>query len=162
MLVNFYNVKKQSGMVLVLALVMLAVLTLIGVASMDSSSLELKVAANTQEHEVAFQAAQTVIAFVTSEDPENTIDYHDVSATAQTISYPPASNSNMGDLPADEQISGSATVTRVGCSAGIGDSLEEGKGTKYNFYNAQVVGLNVTGSSNSVQMQGVRYFAAGC
>ena len=115
MLVNIYNVKKQSGMVLVLALVMLAVLTLIGVASMDSSSLELKVAANTQEHEVAFQAAQAVIAFATSIDPDNTVDYHDVSSTPQTLNYPGPNSSITG-------ITGNATVTRVGCSAGIGDS----------------------------------------
>ena len=151
---NNANMKKQSGAVLVMALVMLAVLTLIGVASMDSSSLELKVASNTQEHDVAFQAAQSIIAFVVSEDPANTIDYHDISDTPQVITYlGPSTTAAKTD---------NVVVTHVGCSAGIGDSLEEGKGQKYNFYDAQVTGFNVTGSSNSVQIQGVRYFAAGC
>ena len=109
----------------------------------------------TQEHYVAFQTAQAVIEFVTSTDPDNTIDYHDVSDTPQTISYPGPNSSVTG-------VTGSASVTRVGCTAGIGDSLEEGKGQKYNFYDAQVIGVNTTGSSYSVQVQGVRYFAAGC
>ena len=148
-------IKKQSGAVLVMALVMLTVLTLIGVASMDSSSMELKIASNTQEHDVAFQVGQAVIAFVTSEDPDNTIDYHDITDVPQTISYPGPNSSVTG-------ITGNAVVTHVGCSAGIGDSLEEGKGQKFNFYDAQVTGFNTTGSSNSVQVQGVRYFAAGC
>ena len=149
--------KKQSGAVLVMALVMLAVLTLIGVASMDSSSMELKIASNTQEHDVAFQAAQSIIAFVISEDPANDIDYHDISDEPQKRTY-------LGPTPPPTALSivDNVVVTHVGCSAGIGDSLEEGKGQKYNFYDAQVTGFNVTGSSNSVQIQGVRYFAAGC
>lgn len=159
LLMNTADIKKQSGAVLVMALVMLAVLTLIGVASMDSSSLQLKVASNIQEHEVAFQAAQAAIAFVVSDDPDNTIDYHDISDTPQTISYP-------GTNSAITEISGDVVVTHVGCTAGIGDSLEEGKGQKYNFYDARVTGYNKSSAalsiSNSVQIQGVRYFAAGC
>jgi type IV pilus assembly protein PilX len=156
LLMNRADIKKQSGAVLVMALVMLAVLTLIGVASMDSSSMELKIASNKQEHDVAFQTAQAVIALATSTDPDdNPIDYHDISGTTQTLSYPGANSSVTG-------VTGNASVTLVGCSAGIGDSLEEGKGQKFNFYDVRATGFNTTGSSSSVQVQGVRYFAAGC
>lgn len=168
---NAAGINKQSGAVLVLALVMLTVLTLVGVASMDSSSMELKVASNTQEHDVAFQSAQAVIAFVTSDDENNPIDYHDISGTDQVLSqsYEDIGLTNQdlgkgypypGSIVTD--ISGDATVTHVGCTAGIGDSLEEGKGQKYNFYDVTATGFNTTGSSSSVQVQGVRYFAAGC
>ena len=68
-------IKKQQGAVLVMALVMLTVLTLIGVSSMSSSTLELKVAGNTQQHDVAFQAAQSVIDIAASKDPLNTNNY---------------------------------------------------------------------------------------
>ena len=154
---NNANIKKQSGAVLVMALVMLAVLTLIGVASMDSSSMELKIASNTQEHDVAFQAAQSIIAFVISDDParELVINYQNISDATQEITY---LGPNTTFSPSENNV----VVTHVGCSAGIGDSLEEGKGQKYNFYDAKVTGYNVRGSSNSVQIQGVRYFAAGC
>ena len=166
LLINQSGIKKQSGAVLVIALVLLAVLTLIGVSSMESASVQLKVSSNTQEHEVAFQSAQSVIAFISSEEvgintdtdwvaPANTkrIDYHSISTTPQIIDFP---------YSATTGTTGRAVVTRVGCSAGIGDSLEDGKGQKYNFYDAQVTGNNVSGSSTSVQVQGVRYFAAGC
>ena len=154
-LINIPNINRQSGAVLVMALVMLAVLTLIGVASMESSSLELKIASNSQEHEIAFQTAQAIIAFATSDDPDNTIDFHDITSPSQTLNYPGPNSTVTG-------VTGSAVVTRIGCAAGLGESLEEGKGQKYNFYSAQVTGFNTSLSSNSVQIQGVRYFAAGC
>ncbi|MCK5263286.1 MAG: pilus assembly protein PilX, partial [Gammaproteobacteria bacterium] len=44
---------RQAGVVLVMALVMLMVLTLIGVSSMSSSTLEMKVATNMQQHNTA-------------------------------------------------------------------------------------------------------------
>ena len=155
--INNVGTKKQTGAVLVMALVMLTVLTLIGVSSMESSSLELKVASNTQEHDVAFQSAQAIIAFITSTDPDNTIDYHDVSTTPQVMTYLGPTTTATGPVTDNNVV-----VTRVGCTAGIGDSLEEGKGQKYNFYDARVTGFNVSASSRSVQVQGVRYFAAGC
>lgn len=163
---NNASFKKQSGAVLVMALVMLAVLTLIGVASMESSSIELKIASNTQEYKIAFQSAQTMIAFLTSDEvmEDSTdpfyINYHDVSGVDQTI--------ELVDYPysAATGTAASAIVKHVGCSAGIGDSLEEGKGQKFNFYDARVTGYNkivaAQASSTSVQVQGVRYFAAGC
>ena len=72
---NTHYTNRQQGAVLVMALVMLTVLTLIGVSSMSSSTLELKVAGNTQQHDIAFQAAQSIIDIAASEDPLNTNDY---------------------------------------------------------------------------------------
>ena len=72
---NTQNLNKQQGAVLVMALVMLTVLTLIGVSSMSSSTLELKVAGNTQQHDIAFQAAQSIIDITASTDPLNTNNY---------------------------------------------------------------------------------------
>ena len=167
LLTNRADIKKQSGAVLVMALVMLAVLTLIGVASMDSSSVQLKIAGNTQDHDVAFQAAQAIIAFVVSDDEDNPIDYHDIVSSEQEMDYPLAGVTDAAiGVSGASGISGRAVVTLVGCSAGIGDSLEEGKGQKFNFYDARVTGYNkwsdLLSNSNSVQVQGVRYFAAGC
>ena len=161
---NIKRTDKQSGAVLVMALVMLAVLTLIGVASMSSSSAQLKIAANTQQYEVAFQAAQAVISFFISEDASNPIDYQDISGTTQFAQYPidyDGTNFVSGEMTTFGA-SGLAAVSYVGCTAGIGGSLEEGKGQKFNFYNVQVLGSNPNGTSASVQVQGVRYPAAGC
>jgi len=46
--------KRQAGVVLVMSLVMLTVLTLIGVSSMSTASLEMKVAANMQQRNPGF------------------------------------------------------------------------------------------------------------
>ena len=56
------NSKKQHGSVLILSLVILSVLTLIGVSSMSSSSLQEKMAGNFRDRELAFQAAEAALA----------------------------------------------------------------------------------------------------
>jgi len=52
----------QTGAVLIVALVLLAVLTLLGVTAMSTTSLEEKMAANTQEGNRVFQLAETGLA----------------------------------------------------------------------------------------------------
>ena len=53
------HMKKQQGVALVVGLVMLMVLTIMGVSSMRNSTLQLQVAKNTQEHNIAFQVPPT-------------------------------------------------------------------------------------------------------
>ena len=50
---------RQSGAVLVVAMIMLLVLTLLGVTAMNTTSMQERMAANTQEYTRAFQAAET-------------------------------------------------------------------------------------------------------
>jgi len=152
------HIEEQKGAVLVMALVMLTVLTLIGVSSMSSSTLELKVASNTQQHDSAFQAAQTVIEIAASEDPMNTNNYQ-VFVTdpanalfEQIINY----------ASADGEATAQAATFWVGCKKNIGSSLEEGKAPASNFFNVRATGQTITGSSSSVQMQGLRFPAAAC
>jgi len=52
---------KQSGAVLIISLIMLILLTLIAVTGMQSTGLEEKMAGNTKDHNVAFQAAETAL-----------------------------------------------------------------------------------------------------
>jgi len=51
--------RDQRGAALVVALIILLVLTLLGVSAMNTSSLEEKMAANSQEFNRAFQAADS-------------------------------------------------------------------------------------------------------
>ncbi len=51
----------QRGATLIVALVILAVVTLLGVTSIRSSSLELKMAASARDRSVAFQAAEAAL-----------------------------------------------------------------------------------------------------
>jgi type IV pilus assembly protein PilX len=52
---------REHGAALVVGLVMLLVLTLLGVSGMNTATLELVMANNTQAQQTAFQAAETAI-----------------------------------------------------------------------------------------------------
>ena len=152
-ILHTHKMDRQHGAVLVMALVMLTVLTLIGVSSMSSSTLELKVAGNTQQHDIAFQVAQTVIDIAASDDPANTNNYQVFNiGVEQIINY----NS------ADGKATAQAATLWAGCKKNIGSSLEEGKAPASNFFNVRATGQTITGSSSSVQVQGLRFPAAAC
>jgi len=53
--------KKQSGVVLVISLVMLLLLTLIGVTGAQVTSLEEKMAGSSRDQNIAFQAAEATL-----------------------------------------------------------------------------------------------------
>jgi len=149
------SVSKQKGFVLVLSLVMLAMLTLIGVSSMNRSILELRASANARHYKTAFNAAQSVLAFSIEEkeivDPpliDWTITDPDIT---QLVPY------SLTDI-----FSVSSTVKFIGCAKSIGDSLEEGKGFSNNYHVIEGTGTDSTGSSTSIQSQGVRNVAAAC
>jgi hypothetical protein len=54
--------RRQGGVALVVALILLVVMTLLGLSAMDSVMLETKMATNAQERAYAFQIAETVLA----------------------------------------------------------------------------------------------------
>ena len=56
------GVGQQCGMVLVTVLIMLVVITLLGVTTMTNTGMEEKMAANVQEYNRAFQAAESGIS----------------------------------------------------------------------------------------------------
>lgn len=55
------NINKQSGAVLVLSLLMLFVLTLIGVSSINTTTMEEKMSGNSRNQQLAFHAAEIAI-----------------------------------------------------------------------------------------------------
>ena len=151
--------QKQAGLVLVLALVMLTVLTLIGVSSMSRSTLEMKVASNMQQHNVAFQAAQSRLAFAGSKDTANPIDYM-IAPVDGVIEDQTCNAIDNCDDGADWVAA--ATVSFTGCGKGIGSSLESGKGFSYRSFEIEATGETTTGSSRSVQVSAIRYPVKGC
>jgi type IV pilus assembly protein PilX len=56
------SMKKQRGVVLIVALLMLLVVTLLGVAVMSGATLDLKMANNSQERHQAFNVAEAALA----------------------------------------------------------------------------------------------------
>ncbi len=141
---------KQQGFVLILALVLLAVMTLIGVSSMNSANMELKATANAQQHQFAFNAGQSILEYAVSADGASYIDFQTTDPTPQ-----PVTATVMGVVTTAEAV-------YAGCAVGIGSSLEEGKGFSYNFFNITGSGSNSTGTATSIQAQGIRFPAAAC
>lgn len=52
---------KQSGVVLIVSLIMLLLLTLIGVSGVQTTALEEKMASNSRDQNIAFQAAEAAL-----------------------------------------------------------------------------------------------------
>ncbi len=150
--------KDQQGFVLVLALVLLTVLTLIGVSSMNSASIEVKSAANAQQHQIAFNAVSSTIEYAISDDVTKgggapLLNFQTNSSAVQPVlTHTVANASNL-----------QASLAYVGCLPGApGSSLEDGKGFGYNLYTLTATGTNASGSAASQQIQGVRNLAAAC
>lgn len=142
---------KQQGFVLIMALVLLAVMTLIGVSSMNSANMELKATANAQQHQVAFNAVQSLLEYAVSADGAAALDFQTTDTTPQVIK---ASVPNATNLV--------ASAVYSGCGVGVGSSLEEGKGFSFNFFDISGSGANATNTATSIQAQGIRYPAAAC
>ena len=141
---------KQQGFVLILALVLLAVMTLIGVSSMNSANMELKATANAQQHQFAFNVGQSIIEFAVSADGASLSDFQTTDPTPQPVTTTVAG------------VTTTAVAVYAGCAVGIGSSLEEGKGFSYNFFNITGSGSNSTNTATSIQAQGIRFPAAAC
>lgn len=86
---------RQSGAVLIVAMIILVILTLLGVTAMNTSSLQERIASNTQEQVHAFQAAETGLnqAFADNLSYDIMDDYTTAPATfagsADSASYAP-------------------------------------------------------------------------
>ncbi len=150
-IVRLHRDNRQSGFVLILILVMMAVMTLIGISSMKSANMELRAAANAQQHQMAFNGVQSVIEFAVSSVGAGLIDYQTSNVTPQVVTHTVVNTTAL-----------SASAVYVGCTVGVGSSLEEGKGPRVNFFNITGSGANKTGSATSTQVQGVRFPAAAC
>jgi hypothetical protein len=59
------QLKNENGSVMVLAMILLMLLTLLGMAVLTLSSIDIQIAGNELRHELAFYAAESAIAYVT-------------------------------------------------------------------------------------------------
>jgi type IV pilus assembly protein PilX len=87
-------VTHQNGAVLITALVMLVILTLLGLSSISTTTMEERMAANNQEILRAFQAASSGLAMVF--DDEDAFATNNTEETDGTGSDPFDKNANVG------------------------------------------------------------------
>ena len=117
------KLQKQKGVALVIGLVMLLVLTIMGVSSMSNTTIQLKIACNSQTHNDAFQAAMSC---VNSSIPQ-------VNKAGE---FPQLFDCAIPDSNTTAQTS----VTYLGCRVTSGGSLE-----KASFEN--IYGVSSSGSA---------------
>ena len=67
---HYHNKKKQDGAALMVAMVMIFMLTLMGLASMRNSNLDRRMTSNSVQSAITFQAAESSTELMLN-DPEN-------------------------------------------------------------------------------------------
>jgi len=74
--------KQQNGSALIVSLSILLILTILGVSAMRTTSLEEKMAGNSRDSQVAFEAAEAALRAAEMHiDSNNTSAYNDTGAT---------------------------------------------------------------------------------
>lgn len=154
------SLHQQQGTALIVGLVVLLVMTMLGVASMGSMTTELRIANNTQTHQVAFQAAASAIQAVLN-DPA--IEWNDTAGGVgnDIASQPAAYVSPNGDQSAD------LVVRYSGCRKVFTGSSLTSDGMGALAHEIEATGQARDGSSNviatSKQVLGVQTtMVAGC
>lgn len=147
-----HHFDHQGGFVLVMSLVLLAVLTLIGVSSMNSANMELRAAANAQHHQIAFNAVQSVLEYAVSDGGASNFDFQTNDGVPQVLNY-----TALADASAL-----SASAVYADCADGDGNSVEDDKAFSFNYFEITGSGANKAGTATSEQIQGIRFPAASC
>lgn len=75
------GLRPQRGAVLIVSMILLLIMTLIGVTGMSTTTLEEKMAANTQEVNRAFQAGETALALAFTDTNAYVVDGTYLSAS---------------------------------------------------------------------------------
>lgn len=120
--------RTQRGAVLVTSLVLLLVMTILGVASLRSSSLEERIAANTVMLTQAFHAAEGVLnEAVAAASASGTLLGSTMGGTNATV-----------PLTLDGSTGGTATVSYLGFGPALGDSMGVGGGNEIVMHHFEI------------------------
>lgn len=118
---TIYPAFNQRGVALVVALLMLLVLTLIGLAAARSTVLESKMTSNHQDHERAFQAAEAALI-----DGQHQLALGNICSVLDNTNgcYAPPSPASIGDSSRWESVDWSASADESIAFSGSISSLQ--------------------------------------
>ena len=155
---------KQQGAVLVIALVILTVLTLAGVASMSGSSLELRAASNSQLYTEACEAAASRIEFAISRDDANPVDFSiNIPDVTDSTTWPVQTCDDGDGCPEVGNTTTAAKVEFTGyCQKLNGYSMEDGKTLHIRAFEVTAEAQSSNSAAKCTQVMGVRYPSASC
>lgn len=135
------NINKQKGVTLIIALIIMTVLTLLGVSSIKTSTVNLKIASNDRSKFNTFQAANSAI-------DEALINLNTSNPIQQTATY----TYKVGVDNAGSDILVTANVTLTAGSQVTGVPNEN---PMCIFMQRNLISTATYGSSKSVQVQGI-------
>jgi len=134
---NNVSLKKQSGVILILSLVILLVLTMLIVTSMNATNTQVLLTGNTQYHTQALNDAETVLRIAESEIDKFATD---INSQPNTGYYNVKANNNIAIDFANFQWSPQTAATQlvgtrpslfvieyIGIQAGKGQTIGEGQ-----------------------------------
>jgi type IV pilus assembly protein PilX len=134
---------RQQGAALVVGLIVLLVMTMLGVASMGSMTSELRMAANVQIRNTAFQAASAAIEDAKVDPGITWLDPAGYVVGAAIATQPGTYNAT------DSQAQ--ATIVFSGCKTVVaGDSLTAEGGSQFLVHEIQVTGDALGTTSNVI------------
>jgi len=150
--------KNQSGMALVVALIMIIVLTLIALASSYTSIFEIKLSGTKRASTDAFYAADAGISEITT----NTANFSLNSYNANNTYTPFSDSTNATPNPTNVVATITYIPTQSGPPRGTGFSAVN---LGYAYYQIQSVGkdqanLNSSGATTTIQEEVVRLLPA--
>jgi type IV pilus assembly protein PilX len=140
---------RQRGAALVVALILLLVLTLLGVAALRTTTLEERMAANSQERNRAFHAAESGLT-------QGLLSMLPGAALSSLIYNPPSSGSQMLNNDASATTRSGATITAEVVDSGpmpVGSGTEANQGTNlaaYYFNVTSTGGNNMTAGADGL------------
>ena len=140
--------QKQQGAALLVSLVMIFILSLLGLTSMRSSTLETRMASNSIEKDITFQAADSASEIVL-EVEQNLADVICTDTPMQT---------QITNINHDENLQTVAEVAYGGESVAVGYSLDSGF-SALRFTATGTSTMTETGTSTSIT-QGVMILGA--
>ncbi|MFV1984649.1 MAG: PilX N-terminal domain-containing pilus assembly protein [Thiohalomonadales bacterium] len=167
MYLNLSTPKSQTGVILVLALVILLILTMLVVSSMNTTNMQVLMTGNTQYHTKALNDAETALRFAetsieqfaTSVSAQPKTGYYDLKkSTAQEIDFSnftwnsdTAATHNIGSRGSMYVIEYTGFTTQRGGDAGWSQIKNHPAGNKYYLYRITARSTSARGAIRLVQ-----------
>ena len=131
---------KQSGMALIISLILLAVITIIGLAGIQTTSMQEVMTANQYDRELSFQAAETALREAEARLRDDPDDFQNDCSSVLCNPMPPvnaqwqAATSNLGGLVSAPQF----YIERMGFGTGTATGTEPSQGADSLQYGGSV------------------------
>ena len=156
------NPKKESGVVLLVSLLLLLLITIVGFSMMDTSNLEVKMASTKELKAISFQTAESILDESLTEP--GAIDLLGRSLNAffadpNNPTWPTEDNYtytgyDIGDRDVDAR--GDSETRFLGTASTIGYSIRKGSsGIETYYYEVEANGLTANPNISSNHFQGV-------